>query len=543
MEKTVATFLSHIGAPVAEAHCERLIRTHSDFPALVSISDAFERLGLQHEMSMVDRAELDALPYPCLLHTEADGGDIVAIRKPGDVAANQEALAFWSGVIIQVDPQPVLAVQERIGAYKRQQFSRFLVMALALTGVLTTVYGGLRLAAQAPSAAVGAGMGGLLVLAAAGGAIGYFLLAKDLGIKYSSVENFCAVEGNAKTDCNRLLNSEGASILGVLKLSEAVFAYFTFQILALYAAVLSGVLYHEAQAVFLALSLLALPVIGYSVVYQYAIAKTWCKLCLLVDAVLLAQLGISVVLHQLQPVEATALAPVAVLGFALLLGAVLALTVLGKGLLKEYFTVIKSEAEALRVKGSVAVFKHLLQFTRRITITPFTDEIILGSPEAKLKLVLVLNLHCQPCKEHFQKVVDAIQVYPREIQIALRFVLSGRDADISPTSVHYLIRYWRENIQGQPEQTQRTVRLLQDWFEDMDLERFKQKRVVDFSVPDSHSEQLSLAHRQWILREHITRTPALFINGYFLPQNYTLDDILAMTQELIYSAGKEEVAG
>ncbi|TGE13967.1 vitamin K epoxide reductase family protein [Hymenobacter elongatus] len=542
MEKTVATFLTNIGAPVSQAHCERLIRTHSDFPALSSISDAFERLGLRHAMSMVDRSEMHTIPCPYLLHTEADGGDIVAIMRPEDIAKHEEALAYWSGVIIQVDPVPILAVQERSIAYKRDQFSRFLQIVLASMGILLTAYMIYKLVAGPSTLPVSLGISGLLVTALTGCIIGYFLLAKDLGIKYRSVEAFCAVEEKANTDCNRILNSGGASILGLVSLSEAVFAYFSFQIIALYLSVLGGSLYNEAQVVFFGLSLLALPVVVYSVVYQYAIAKTWCKLCLLVDGVLLAQFGVTASLYAVNTFGGPATSLVCVVGYIFLFISVLAVTVLGKASLKSYMEVVKSEAEALRVKNSLPVFKHLLQFfTRRITIAPFEDEIILGSPEATLKLVLVLNLHCVPCKEHFQKVVDAVNVYPQNIQIALRFVLSGRDANISPTSVHYIIHYWREHIQGRAEQTQQTIQLLQDWFEDMDLERFKSTRSVDVSVPDTTSEQLSLAHRQWVQREHITRTPALFINGYFLPQNYTLDDVLAMTQELIHSSGKEEV--
>src|SRR5699024_9059857 len=60
----------------------------------------------------------------------------------------------------------------------------------------------------------------------------------------------------------------------------------------------------EGDASFLlalaAISIFTIPVIGYSLYYQYAVANTWCRLCLMVDGLLTVQIAIFAAMFFLQ---------------------------------------------------------------------------------------------------------------------------------------------------------------------------------------------------------------------------------------------------
>lgn len=540
MEETVAKFLTFIGAPVAESYCERLIRTHSDYPSLVSISDTFERLGLEYTIGVVERNELHTLQLPYLLHTEAEGGDIIAIKKQRDLAINEKVLKHWSGILIQIDPLPFNDTKERIDTFKRARFVRAIMLPLVVFGLALLIYESYLFSKEFQSLLLKTEVFALFLTSLFGISIGYLLIAKDLGIKYNSVENFCKVEGNPKTDCNKILNSNGATILGLINLSELVFVCFLSQALIIITVIFNYSFYSSAQLLFSILAILYAPVILYSIYYQYAVAKVWCKLCLLVNANLAVQalFLINTRYVDFRKVIHSQIPNIFIFLFIFLL--VLFVVILIKDQIKENIRLVESESEALRVKHSMFVFTNLLKFSKKISTDFAEDEIIIGNTGAHLKLLLVINLYCLPCKEHFQKIVDAVTINSQDLQISLRFVLSGRDINLSPNTVQYIIHYWRENIMGKPNYSQETIKLLQEWFDEMNLETFKVRRPLTSAVIDNRTQHVSAMHHQWIQSEHIRRTPSLFINGYALPQNYNLSDILDMSQEMIHAFEKDK---
>jgi hypothetical protein len=534
MENVVASFLVKLGAPVSAQQCAHLIRTHSDFPALVSISDTLDRLGIDHYVGKVDRNDLTALSYPYLLHTQLSGGEILCIDSEADLTTNEDALAHWSGVVIQVDPVPSLAITERIAAYHDALLRKGLLALLAVAGLLLSARVVWQLCTQSASALATALTLAYLASAVGGIVIGYFLVTKDLGIKYASVESFCAVEEDSRFDCNDILKSKGAQVFGSVKLSELVLAYFAFQVVALVITTLSDASPAALQWLQLGLALSTIPVMAYSLFYQRFVAQKWCKLCLLVNAVLLMQLGTEITKYLVAaPAFSRALAlPWA--GYAVLLVVVFAVVFLAKIFGKLALQQFKSEYQALRIKNSAPVFTHLLKQAKAVSMAPFAEELTIGDPNASLQIVAVLNLHCNPCKEHFLQLADIVSVYPERISVRFRFLLSGRDIGRNPTSVHYLLWYWLEHIRHRPDESAQTIALLRDWFGVMRLEKFQKIRPVASPIPHPLSEALARTHHQWIRQHNITRTPTIVVAGHVLPSNYNLEDILAMSQELIH---------
>ena len=144
---------------------------------------------------------------------------------------------------------------------------------------------------------------------------------------------------------------------------------------------------------------------------------------------------------------------------------------------------------------------------------------IIGSPTAPLNLLIVANLNCYPCKIAFENLFELINQYPEHVNANVRFLLSGNKIHDIPAS-SFLIQYWKKFISDTEEESDKTIQLIQDWYEEMSAEEFGKKYSAKIKA-----SQVPKAHYHWITKHEVTRTPTFFLNGYEYPSNYTIKDI------------------
>ncbi len=108
----------------------------------------------------------------------------------------------------------------------------------------------------------------------------------------------------------------------------------------------------------------------------------------------------------------------------------------------------------------------------------------------------------------------------------LRFIKGGKEV----ASVEQLLSYWHQSIRGKTEESKNTENLIHYWFELWDLQKFKKKYLVN--TDDELGEKLGARHHTWAKEVNITHTPTFFVNGYELPKEYAIDDLLAMVPSL-----------
>lgn len=102
------------------------------------------------------------------------------------------------------------------------------------------------------------------------------------------VQRFCRL--GKHSDCNAVFRSAGAKLFGWISLGELSLTYFV-------ASLVWGVFVATNPAsVFLGLDILALPFVGYSLIWQIR-RRQWCTLCLAIDAILLTDFGAELLLQ------------------------------------------------------------------------------------------------------------------------------------------------------------------------------------------------------------------------------------------------------
>ncbi len=532
MEQVVATFLHRLRVPVARQECLRLIRSHPDYPALVSVSDTLDSLGVDNYVAQFDDDELGDIAFPYLAQlNQAGGGDLALVADAADLAAARtRAGSTWTGIIVQASGLRVPASPEQVERYH---------LARKLTVVTWLVLAVAALLLVQPAWAMGSWLaGGSYLTALAGLFVGALLLAKELGVAPELVAEFCG--DGPQAGCDDVLATDPIRLFGFFTLTDAAVAYFLWQVgcLALVAVAPAAA---GLSTLSNAAALLGIPVVVFSIYQQRWVAKAWCRLCLLVDAVLLLHAGLALYAFGQGVIVPTTLTPLLVANAVLALLASSGLVVLLKQLGKRQQELAESELTLQRSKNSVTLFTNTLLRQPRIDTRDFDQELVIGHDDAPVEIIMASSLYCVPCKKGHEQLTRLVALYPDKLRVRFRLVVSNVDTGRFPTANQYVLLYWLMHCWGQPDERTRTTQLLHDWYERMDLDRFALTHPADFSGDHALSTALSTEHYRWVRQSRITRTPTYFLNGYQLPAAYRLSDLQLLLPALADYFGQEQV--
>ncbi len=535
MEHLVSTYLGKLIIPISKKYCEKLIASHPDYPSFLSIADTLQRLGINHRVARIGKDHLDQLPFPCLIQPEGESknGELKFIKDEDDLSALDTE--FSSAVVLQAQPTDTVADPENEKQHSGETFQR------VMTGILLTALAGLLLLANITAMPW---MYGLLLLTALGGtATGYLLIAKDLGITYEQVEAFC--NAGQKTNCDRILSSEEAKIFGGITLSDAAAGYFLFQTLmvGLFIPLSGGIAsYYGVLAL---LSLVAIPVVVYSFYYQLVKAGTWCRLCLLVDGILIVQAALFGYMYIEGIISLGAISALPVSLTLFLFVAIGSGLVLVKNILKKAGKSERKEVIANRIKYNPDVFTGLLFQQDRMDTTPFEQELLIGDPQAPVRILMAASLGCGPCKKGFEKATQLVATYPDKVHLALRFRDSGSGENGVSSASTYLIEYWRRYIHGKADRSDRGEKLIRDWYGEPNIKSFKQRYPMKENHSLNGAADLAEQHYTWIEQTGINATPTFLINDYKLPRQYRIEDLMGMipslAEEFIHESPQQNV--
>ena len=515
MEKQVTDYIKSLSIPVSLRYVRRLIASHPDYPSLLSASDVLEQLGIPHGVARLEKEQLKTLSYPYIMHVKNGGGEFLIIRGEEDLTSKPDLLDDWNGIVLKAEAPESIEDEENREVLAKEKAGRF-AFSLFIFSVLVMA---------AMSWVPGFNWLAILLLATsiAGVVLGYLLVAKDLGVKYDAVESFC--NAGQKTNCDRVLRSDEATLFGHFSLSDAVLSYFTAQLIVSGLLIPLGVNATSLWWVLAAVGILMLPVVVYSLWLQGAKFKTWCRLCLLVGGVLVLQAGLfgwMATAGVFGMVDGSIWAGGLVAGLFFAIGS---LVFLLKIRLKEGAEAEQTEAEANRVKYNPSVFTHLLLQQPQADCTQFDKELLIGNPKAPVKITMAASLSCSPCKDGFEKAKLLVNKFPGMVNLSVRLSVPKNGNGQEPGPGRYFLWYWMKQVYNTNDQTEQTEKLLQDWFELADLNAFRERYPFQTNGHDSELETLTDRHTAWFDKAGIKGTPTFFVNGYKLPGQYRVEDL------------------
>ena len=531
--KATIAFLELIKVRVNKFTVNETLQNHPDWPSLLCISDSLNKWHIPNGAGKIDVNSIDELPTPFIAYTnnrekplaivtEVSGNSITILQKNYNKAATESREGFlknWTGVYLIAEPtahsgEPNYKINRRKGIIS----SLIPVSAIAL--LITLSYFLLR-----RTITVGSGVQFFNVIAIylqyfillAGVAVTSLLLWYEIDKNNPVLQKVCT--GIAKGNCNAILSGKQSKLFGWLSWSEVGFFYFTGSLLIILSPVnvmLSTVEASAGLIVVAWLNILALPYTAFSVYYQWLVAKQWCVLCLVVQALLLLG-GINVIVNNLLfPLSSFTPSLVANCLLYFLLPALLWYA--AKPFILRLQEAKNTKREYLRIKFNAEIFETLLKKQKQVTVPTEGLGIDLGNPAAANTLIKVCNPYCGPCAKAHPEIEKLLEEN-ENLKVKIIFTTPNKPEHPSFMPVSHLLAITE---QGNNEIIKKS---LDDWYlaEKKDYTLFAAKYPMNGELAKQGNKIEAMD--KWCNEMKIEFTSTIFINGNQLPDAYNITDL------------------
>lgn len=208
-----------------------------------------------------------------LIVTRVDGNSVEYLSEGKRFTVPvDEILQAWNGIALLAEATPEAKEPDYLAHHVVEVADRLkrwaaVILTLALVGI------GMWLSGLASHWAAWV----LVLFDFIGLTLSWMLVQKALGIHTKAAESVCSVLQPG--GCDEIARSEAASFMGIFKWSEVGLAYFSVSLLVL-------MLFPATLPVLATINILCLPYTFWSIWYQGFKAKTWCTLCVGVQATL-----------------------------------------------------------------------------------------------------------------------------------------------------------------------------------------------------------------------------------------------------------------
>lgn len=499
-----------------KSYIEDTILSHPDHTSLLAVSDALNTYRLKNLAAKLDKTRLLELPLPCIAQVKKENSpvfwvlnrcteDSISFYDDSNTLKHESKESFlkkWTGICLLVDKTETTkepGIDKKLMSIRlAQSFGALLLLFLVIwvsytlfnseitakpeNIVFTLIYTLLK-------------VGGLLV--------GMALLWFEVDQYNPKLQALCS--GGKKVDCHAVLNSRHAQLFkGSLSLGALGFSYFlaTFLYLPLNGFSVSSL------ATLTFVSFATFPILLISAYYQGILIGQWCKFCIGIQLILLAEivLGYAAGFYDYPIVLPT----LPILGILFIIP-ILAWKFVKPLLDRERETNLYKRGFK-KIKNNPAVLSSLLATSRKIETTTDGLGISLKRNTAEYDVIKICNPYCGPCATAHPYLEELVK--KGKINLQILFTASTDLADKRAEPVRHLLAI---NDQGNERKTQQA---LVNWYsapkKDYDAFAHKYPLNGELAQQDAKIE----AMYGWCKKEKITHTPTLFINGYELPMEY-----------------------
>jgi uncharacterized membrane protein/thiol-disulfide isomerase/thioredoxin len=473
--------------------------SHPNYPSALAFSDTLNFMGVRNDAYELDKEYWDELPEEFIAIVDNSfslvkkTGAQYSIYSDKSKTLNKEDLHKKSTDFVLLFEKDKVE-HKSVTSYKPFIYAIFAVIALY------------SLLSQAWYEAV------FNILSLAGVYISLEIFNQKFGNTSTVIGSICGDTAGkqAVNSCNKIINQDKTSILG-LKFSDFSLIYFVgITVLGLFLPATSFVVKGFTFASVIA--------IGYSLYIQGFVEKTFCRVCLLIISVLVAQLIIGLFLFENIHFDIKT----SLLSLILWIAS-FSLVLYLNNTLGEKENLQKSNAKNLRFKRNYDLFKRELLENEKITFSD-TETFSVGNQDARLRISVVSNPYCGFCKDAHKIMENLLNKYPNDISVQMRFNYSPDPQNEKFTN---LISDFMYTYKNKP--TQEFLHLVEYWFETRDENKIRQK-----SGTTSNNEDLTPLVEMSVENRNagLNFTPIILINGYQFPDKYDRDDIYYFIDEL-----------
>ncbi len=474
--------------------------SHPNYPSALAFSDTLNFMGVRNDAYELDKEYWDELPEEFIAIVDntfslvKKSGAQYSIYSDKAKTINKDELHQKSTdfvLLFEKDP----AISKSFTSYKPFLYAIFAIIVL-YSIVTLTWYEAL-----------------FNILSLTGVYISIEIFNQKFGNTSAVIGSICGetAANQVVNSCNKIIIQDKTSIWG-LKFSDFSLVYFI-------GITILGLFLPFTTLVIKGLTFASLIAIGYSLYVQGIVEKTFCRVCLLIISILLAQLAISIFLFENMYFDMkTALLSITL--WAVLLFSVLYLNTT----LEEKESLQKSNAKNLKFKRNYDLFKRELLESEKVTFTD-NETFLIGNKDAKIHLSIISNPYCGFCKDAHKIMENLLQKYPDDISVQMRFNYTADQQDGKATNLVSDFLYTYKNKSQKD-----FLQLIEYWFETRDEIKTKLKAGATPASEDlTPVINMSVENRA----AGLNFTPVIMINGYPFPDKYDREDIYYFIDELV----------
>lgn len=523
-------YLQYLKIPITKKTVDETLQSHPFFPSLYSISDSFDKWKIKNAAYELNEDQLDELktPFTVYMNGLSTGKDFVLVTdvtketvsfinetKKTQTLSRTTFLNRWEKLAFIAEATSESG-EENYERSRKQEQRDFWNTFLLYTGIaLMVLFLMINLATTATNSFL---VMALSSLHFAGALFTCLLLMYESGNASDFVKSVCSM--NRQTNCNAVLSSKGAKLFGI---SWGEYGLFYF-VGGLFWLLISPL---KVDVKLLYLALIALPAslyIPFSIYYQYKIVKQWCPLCLAVQVILAFELIAAVVIMRADShlfIHLTS-------GFTLEGIAWMIITlILPMGFwfyLKPLLSKAKDHADYKhrykRLQYNPELFTTLLQQEKKAPDGWQTMGVEVGNATAQNVILKICNPYCGPCAKAHSVLEEIIERNP---DYKLRIIFTSRNDEGSWgfRPARHLMTLSKILAQNELQS------VLHDWYSDpkKDYERFAARYPVAEQLASEMGGALLIQMSDWCEMAEIRGTPTLYLNGYKLPEQYSINEL------------------
>ncbi len=517
--EVIRILLNELKVKYTNATVDRL-KANPYFPDLISISHTLANLGIDNGALKASYEELEQLPTPFVVHLHDNGGmylvakeinkDHITFAIEGNQSEVQDSEEFkksFSGFVLVLDNEQTGVKEQNYATNNTRQLLQNTRLPLLVLALMALAFLFFRHDINNPL------LMGFKALSLAGIAASVLLLVQYIDKNNPFVKNICNNKTNKKVNCSSILNSKEGKFFGLISWSEVGFIYFCSQItvFALFANFSANAL--------AALSLLAFPYTFYSIYYQWKIAKTWCRLCLMVQAVLFLQAivgGMLLLNTQVFLVDGwinSLLLMLIVPVFFLILSSYVLPLALELNQKREQLS------QSNKVKMQPEIFHSQLAQSFNIkTEAILPTALTYGNKEAENHLLVVINPTCEPCILNHQRISQMAR-YNENLLVHEVFLVEKEN----PVSYNLAIKMVEIYLAESENYFKKAISDYYENYTNRGNAWIKKYWKEGFQTPEA--ETIIEQQVKWALNSGLNSTPVIIYNDFVLPKTYTVNEL------------------
>jgi len=526
-DEIAVRFCKQLQVQVTETTLKNEVTEHPDYPSLLSISDALRSYKVDNLSLKTTVDHISRFPVPFIAQIKGNNSKYTLFAivneigldnsinwynpesKKNEVITEGEFSEIFTGYVMLAEAGEKAGEQDYENKRRSEKIQNFwngtIAIAFPLIFIMISIFAVLNNGVLNSALPICFGLITLI-----GAITGALLLLYDIDQFNPTLQKVC--NAGSKTNCAAILNSGASKIWGI-SWSTIGFTYFLGVLLSL---LLSGIVNQEAMSMVAWLNLVAVPYVFFSLYYQWKIAKQWCPMCLIIQLVLILQFFIAF--------EGNFYQSPSLLEFPIFLTFIFSFVII-------FITVqllipaLKKAKEGKFVAHELSRLKHNpdifnAQLSNQNQISESTEGLglVLGNPNASIKLIKVCNPYCGPCASA-HPIIDYLLNNNPDIQLQIIFTVTSAEGDYRNLPVKRFLAIDREKDKEILKQS------LNDWYlsEIKDYNKFESCYPID-TESFSDTNKIKVMY-DWCEKVNIAFTPTFFVNGYQLPEMYSVSDL------------------